>query len=82
MTHSTDDEGCGPGRTSASLSGAAEGMRGSAGPFIAALERTPQPMVMTASAGGVGPEVGFAIIRVTTTDFTADSAIASVEVDV
>ena len=29
---------------------------------------------MTASAGGCGPDVGFAIIRVTTTDFTAEQA--------
>ena len=39
-------------------------------------------MVSTASAGGVGPEVGLAIIRVTTTERTDARAIASVEVDV
>ena len=39
-------------------------------------------MVITASAGWLGPEVGLAIIRVTTTDFTAESRIASVEVEV
>ncbi len=37
---------------------------------------------MTASAGRLGPDVGFAVIRVTTTDRTDDSRIASVEVDV
>ena len=39
-------------------------------------------MVTTASVAGAGPEVGLVTIRVTTTDFTADSAIASVEVEV
>ena len=39
-------------------------------------------MVITASAGGVGPSVGLATIRVTTTDFTEVSRIASVEVEV
>ena len=39
-------------------------------------------MVSTASAGGVGPPVGLVTIRVTTTDFTDDSEIASVEVEV
>ena len=42
----------------------------------------PHPMVMTASAGCVDPDAGLATIRVTTTDFTAVSRIASVDVDV
>ena len=37
---------------------------------------------MTASAGVVGPLVGLATIRVTTTDFTELSRIASVDVEV
>ena len=44
--------------------------------------RRPSRSSCTASAGGVGPEVGLAIIRVTTTDFTEDRLIASVEVEV
>ena len=39
-------------------------------------------MVSTASAGGVGPAVGLAIIRVTTTERIEVSVIASVDVDV
>src|SRR3954462_1976979 len=39
-------------------------------------------MVTTASAGRLGPDAGLAIIRVTTTDFTEESRIASVDVDV
>ena len=39
-------------------------------------------MVTTASAAGAGPEVGLVTIRVTTTERTVDSAIASVEVEV
>jgi PAS domain S-box-containing protein len=47
VTHPADDEGRGPARTSTSLSRATEEMRRSAGPFIAALERTRQPMIVT-----------------------------------
>src|SRR5262249_58060264 len=36
----------------------------------------------TASTGGVAPSVGLVTMRVTTTDFTDDSEIASVEVEV
>ena len=39
-------------------------------------------MVITASAGGRGPLVGLAVIRVTTTDFTEVRLTASVEVEV
>ena len=45
-------------------------------------ETPPQPMVMTASTGAAGPLLGLATMRVTTTDFTALSLTASVEVDV
>ena len=42
----------------------------------------PHPMVTTASAAGAGPDGGLVTIRVTTTDRTEDSEIASVEVEV